>query len=149
MTWIQNSGALWSFSWRKRLSNGTEVVATGKRRRHPGYLCLDDKILIIMVLSILLLFFFITIYIFLDELGLNESTKDHHCSWRASLQMRHTGLLPWGMWNLSSWTRNRTRVSCIGSQILNHWTTREVSHCLSSKKKKKFWPQYSSSDRTR
>ena len=26
----------------------------------------------------------------------------------------------------SSWTRNRTRVPCIGRQILNHWTIREV-----------------------
>ena len=26
----------------------------------------------------------------------------------------------------SPWTRDRTRVPCIGRQILNHWTTREV-----------------------
>ena len=26
----------------------------------------------------------------------------------------------------SSWTRDRTRVLCIGRRILNHWTTREV-----------------------
>ena len=26
----------------------------------------------------------------------------------------------------SSWTRDRTHVPCIGRQILNHWTTREV-----------------------
>ena len=30
------------------------------------------------------------------------------------------------MWDLSSLTRDRTRVPCIGRQILNHWTTREV-----------------------
>ena len=40
-------------------------------------------------------------------------------------QLRHTGLmLPWHV--ESSWTRDRTSVPCIGRQILNHWTTREV-----------------------
>ena len=31
-----------------------------------------------------------------------------------------------GMWDLSSWTRDQTHIPCIGSQILNHWATREV-----------------------
>ena len=30
------------------------------------------------------------------------------------------------MWDHSSQTRGRTRVPCIGRQILYHWTTREV-----------------------
>ena len=30
------------------------------------------------------------------------------------------------MWDLSSPTRDRTHVPCIGRQILDHWTTREV-----------------------
>ena len=30
------------------------------------------------------------------------------------------------MWDLSSLTRDQTHVPCIGRQILNHWTTREV-----------------------
>ena len=34
--------------------------------------------------------------------------------------------LPCGIWDLSSQTRDRTRVPCIGRQILNHCTTREV-----------------------
>ena len=33
---------------------------------------------------------------------------------------------PRGTWDLSSQTRDWTYVPCIGSQILNHWTTREV-----------------------
>ena len=33
---------------------------------------------------------------------------------------------PRGMWDLSSWTRDRTRTPCIGRQSLNHWTAREV-----------------------
>ena len=33
---------------------------------------------------------------------------------------------PCGMWDLSSPTRNRTQVLCIGRWILNHWTTQEV-----------------------
>ena len=34
--------------------------------------------------------------------------------------------LSWGGWNLSSPTRGRTCVSCIGRQTLHPWTTREV-----------------------
>ena len=34
--------------------------------------------------------------------------------------------LPHGMWDLSSQTRVQTCVPCLGRQILNHWTTREV-----------------------
>ena len=30
------------------------------------------------------------------------------------------------MWDLSSPTRNQTRIPCTGRQIFNHWTTREV-----------------------
>ena len=50
------------------------------------------------------------------------------------------------MWDLISWTRDWAHVPCIGRQILNHWTTREVppsfaycsprvkcAHCLFSK----------------
>ena len=41
-----------------------------------------------------------------------------HCASQASSS--------WGMWDLSSLTRDRTHVSCIGRLILNHWTIREV-----------------------
>ena len=34
------------------------------------------------------------------------------------------------MGDLSSLTRDRTRVPCIARRILNHWTTREVPICL-------------------
>ena len=34
--------------------------------------------------------------------------------------------LPYGMWDLSSLTRDGTCVPCIGRQILNHWATREA-----------------------
>ena len=34
--------------------------------------------------------------------------------------------MPCGMWGLSSPTRDRIRVPCIGRRILYHWTTREV-----------------------
>ena len=37
---------------------------------------------------------------------------------------------PRGMWDLSSLTRDWTRTPCIGRQILNHWTTREVRKFL-------------------
>ena len=40
-------------------------------------------------------------------------------------QLWHTGLIaPWHM--ESSQTRNQICVPCIGRQILNHWTTRDV-----------------------
>ena len=32
----------------------------------------------------------------------------------------------WGMWDLSSPTRDWTHTPCIGRQTLNHWTAREV-----------------------
>ena len=34
--------------------------------------------------------------------------------------------LPLGMWDLSSLPKDWTHISCIGRQILNHWTAREV-----------------------
>ena len=34
--------------------------------------------------------------------------------------------LPCDMWDLSSQTRDRAHVPCIGRRILNHWPTREV-----------------------
>ena len=33
----------------------------------------------------------------------------------------------WGMWDLSSRTRDRTHIPCTGRWSLNHWTSREVS----------------------
>ena len=42
----------------------------------------------------------------------------------------HMGLV--AGWHMeSSWTRGRTRVPCIGRQVLNHWTTWEVQGCYS------------------
>ena len=35
--------------------------------------------------------------------------------------------LPRGMWDINSWTRDWTLVSCIGRQILHHWATRSTS----------------------
>ena len=34
-----------------------------------------------------------------------------------------------GMQDLSSPTRDRTCIPCIGNRILNHWTSREVPGC--------------------
>ena len=62
---------------------------------------------------------------------------------RGLCSLRHTGSLfeacrlsscgtqaqlPCGMWDLSSPTRDRTCVPCLGRQILYHWTTREVPY---------------------
>ena len=61
--------------------------------------------------------------------------------WLHSVYFQHGGLfvgltvfsscgtqawLPHGRWDLSSQTRDQTHVPCIGRQILNHWTTKEV-----------------------
>ena len=35
-----------------------------------------------------------------------------------------------GLWDLSSLTRDQTCVPCIGRQILNHWTSRDVPQLL-------------------
>ena len=80
--------------------------------------------------------FFVPISIFLAEVGLNWGTRDPHCIWSLlSSCGTQLLLLPCDMWNLSSPTRNRSQVSCIGKQILNHCTTREVPPCFSSKKR--------------
>ena len=50
------------------------------------------------------------------------------------LECKHQYLWPTGLdalWHVrSSWNRDWTHVSCIGRQILNHWTTREVPEPL-------------------
>ena len=38
--------------------------------------------------------------------------------------------MPSGMWDLSSQTRGRTHVLCIGRQLLNQWDTRGVPNSL-------------------
>jgi len=35
------------------------------------------------------------------------------------------------MWDLSSPVRDQTHIPCIGRQILNHWTTKEVPFLIS------------------
>ena len=57
------------------------------------------------------------------------------CGIRACLVLVNTGLscgprayLPHSLWEISYPTRDQTQVPCVGSQILNHWTTREVLH---------------------
>ena len=50
--------------------------------------------------------------------SLVEARKLSSCGARASL--------PRGLWDLSSPTRDRTRVPCIGRRILYHCTAREV-----------------------
>ena len=42
----------------------------------------------------------------------------------------HGILVPRGSWDLSSRTRNLTRVPCIGRWILNHWPTKEAPQIL-------------------
>ena len=56
------------------------------------------------------------------KLGFGENVKNDSFIWL-------TGSL-FGMWDLSSPTRNRTLIPCIARQILNHWITREVPICL-------------------
>ena len=46
------------------------------------------------------------------------------CRARASLVVAHTLILPHGMWDLSSLTRDQTWVTCIGRQIPNHQTVK-------------------------
>ena len=56
----------------------------------------------------------------------------------AGSSLRHVGfsscsmwaLLPHSVWDLSSLTRDRTHIPCIGRWILNCWTTREIPRVL-------------------
>ena len=60
--------------------------------------------------------FFKKIFVYLATLGLSCGTWDLCCvMWKSC-----------GMWGLSSPTRDQTHIPCISSQILNHWTTRQV-----------------------
>ena len=77
----------------------------------------------------------ITIIFYLAASGLSCSTQDLSASCRIflwgvqTLSLQHTGLL-YGMWDLSSPTREQTYVPCIARHILNHWTTREVLRAI-------------------
>ena len=112
--------------------------------------CLLSKCLVVIIFSyILFKFFMCLLYFWLCwcfVAGLSVVV-----GWRTTLQLWCTGLslwwllLLWGtgctvlrlqqLWCTalvtsrhaeSSWTRDQTHVSCIGRQILNHWTTREA-----------------------
>ena len=52
------------------------------------------------------------------------------CGLQALPRVAVWGLLSRNMWDLSSPTRGWTHVPCIGKQILNPWTTREVPLAL-------------------
>ena len=75
---------------------------------------------------------FLLKFIYLAALGLSCGTRDLCCSTRTSLWLRCNGSrvrvlsCPEARGNLSSLTRDQTRVPCIGRWILNHRTTREV-----------------------
>ena len=53
--------------------------------------------------------------------------------WGASCGVQ-ASLVAEGIWDLSSPTRDQTCIPCIGRQILNHWTTREVPSMRTFKK---------------
>ena len=95
---------------------------------------------------------------FLAVLGLHRCTQAFSsCSERATLELWCSGSSPWWLllWSMGSrhtgsvaaapglsyygarrifWTRDQSRVPCIGRQILNRWTIREVPwlHILSN-----------------
>ena len=62
--------------------------------------------------------------LFLTVPGLSQHTRSSVASVFSSCGP--WAWLPDGMWDLSSLTKDRTHVPCIGRQILNHWTTSEV-----------------------
>ena len=70
-------------------------------------------------------FFFVCLFAcFLAALSLHHSAWTPHCGARASLTVAQ-GVAPQRA-DPNFPTGGRPRVSCIGKQILNHWTTREV-----------------------
>ena len=79
------------------------------------------NIFILLYIIYYLYVYFINIYLFyLAASGLSCIIQD------LFLQCSGFSKLPLGMWDLSSPTRDRTCISCIARQILNHWTMREV-----------------------
>ena len=70
--------------------------------------------------------FILFIYFWLPwALGFSCSTQGPRCLSSCSAQ----ALLLCNMWNLPSLTKDQTLVPCIGRQVCNHWTTREVPTC--------------------
>ena len=76
-------------------------------------------------------------FLWLQRVGptLRRGAQTSHCGVFSSCRARaleHTGsvvaalglIAPWYV--ESSWTRDRTCVPCIGTQVLNHWTVRKV-----------------------
>ena len=57
-----------------------------------------------------------------------------------SVVSRHRLSCPWGTWDLSSLTKEWTRVPCIGRWILNHWTTRKIPGRWYSEYAHSLWP---------
>ena len=77
-----------------------------------------------------LLFICIYLFLYLAVSGLHNYIN---CAWAlvhvGSVLLVHGLSCPTAkgqLWNLSSLIRDGTLISCIGKQILNHWTTREV-----------------------
>ena len=76
-------------------------------------------------------------YLFMAVLGVSCSKGDlsRQDTWGSCLLVAcrlsscsTQAYLPCGMWDPSSQTRHPTHVPCIGRQILNHRTTREVPY---------------------
>ena len=65
------------------------------------------------------------VFLFLASSGLCSSMQIFHCGVWASLYL-WMGLDTLQHVDFSSPTMDRTCIPCIGRQILNHWTTREV-----------------------
>ena len=61
----------------------------------------------------------------LDLLSILAVLGFHYSEWAFS-SCGLWALFPWGVWDLSSSTRDRTLIPCIGSWILNNWSIREV-----------------------
>ena len=81
------------------------------------------------VLIIPFLYIYLFVFIFLAVPGLSCSMQFfffHLCRILAVARCSSQASLLFSMWDLSSLTKDRTQVPCVGRQILNHCTTREV-----------------------
>ena len=66
--------------------------------------------------------------------------RDFSCCGAQALECACSTQLSCSRWDLSSRTRDQTHVSCIGRQIPNQWTTREVPWCAADNS---LWPHLS------
>ena len=80
----------------------------------------EDTYAIMYFQQLIYFLLFTSYYLFIFIL----TVLDLACSMWAYIQH---GTMPRGMWGLSSPTKDQTHICCIERQVLDHWTTKQVT----------------------